>query len=55
MDGLTQITTGVKPGLDRPIFWDLGGGGSSMEMIIDDRIFDVSGKTLFCSLTMVIQ
>ena len=52
MDGLTQITTGVKPGLDRPRFWDLGGGGIGMEMVIDDRIFDVSGETLFYGFTM---
>jgi len=54
MDGLIQTTTGVKSGLDRPRFWDFGGEGRSIEIAIAARIFEVSGRTLFCSLAIVI-
>ena len=54
MDELIHTTTSVKPHYYRSRIWDLGGGGRSMEMAIADRIFDLSGATLFCSLTMVI-
>ena len=54
MDELIQTTTDVKSGLDRPRFWDFGGEGRSIEMVIAARIFEVSGRTLSCSLAIVI-
>ena len=48
MSRLIQTIPGVKPGLDRPRFGDLGMGGRSMEMVTAAKIFDVSGETLFC-------
>ena len=53
MDGLIQTTTDVKSGLDRPRFWDFGGEVRSIEMAIAARIFEVSGRTLSCSLAIV--
>ena len=35
IDGLVQIITSVKSGLDRPRFGVEGGGGRSMKMAID--------------------
>ena len=55
MNGLIHTTTGVPSDWVRSRFKDLGGGGRSMEIIITLRIFDAFGKTLFYSLTMVMQ
>ena len=55
MDGLISTTTRMTSDWVRSRFKDLGGGGRSMEMVITLRIFDAFGKTLFYSLTMVIQ
>ena len=55
MAELMQTISGMKPILDRSRFWDFGGWGRSMEMVIAAIICDVSRKSPLCSFTMDIK